>query len=417
MIDVEWATASAPGANIEMVTCADSSTNFGVFIAIQNILSTGPVPQIMSISYASPETLNGESGNAYITSLYQQASMQGVSIFVASGDWGAAITDVFFGDSAAEFGINENAIATTVYDVAVGGTDFSDLYFGTTNTYWSSTNGPNYESAKSYVPEIPWNDSCGSVLLSEFFGYSEPYGTNGFCNSSTGANFIDIIAGGGGPSGCATGAPSETGVVSGTCKGYDKPKWQSVYGNPADKVRDVPDVALFASNGFLGHYYIFCDTEDQTTCNENPADWPGAGGTSFASPIMAGIQALINQKVGGPQGLPNSIYYAIADSEYGKSGNSACNSALGNAIGTNCVFNDITQDNMDVPCQANSMYGTLIDCYLPSGSYGVLSTSNSSYKPAFPAAPGWDFASGLGSVNATNLVNAYAQYLASASKQ
>jgi uncharacterized repeat protein (TIGR01451 family) len=44
------------------------------------------------------------------------------------------------------------------------------------------------------------------------------------------------------------------------------------------------------------------------------------------------------------------------------------------------------------------------DCYLPSGTYGVLSTSDSSYAPAFNATTGWDFATGLGSVNAANLV-------------
>jgi hypothetical protein len=41
----------------------------------------------------------------------------------------------------------------------VGGTDFSDTYSGTNGTYWNSTNTAIYESAKSYVPEIPLNGS------------------------------------------------------------------------------------------------------------------------------------------------------------------------------------------------------------------------------------------------------------------
>jgi hypothetical protein len=49
----------------------------------------------------------------------------------------------------------------------------------------------------------------------------------------------------------------------------------------------------------------------------------------------------------------------------------------------------------------------LFDCYLPSGTYGVLSTSNKSYQPAYAAHPGWDFATGLGSVNALNLVKSW----------
>jgi uncharacterized repeat protein (TIGR01451 family) len=66
------------------------------------------------------------------------------------------------------------------------------------------------------------------------------------------------------------------------------------------------------------------------------------------------------------------------------------------------VFYDVTQGDMDVPCQGSS------DCYLPSGTYGVLSTSDSSYAKAYGTATGWDFATGLGSINAANLVKYWA---------
>src|SRR5215469_15537223 len=56
---------------------------------------------------------------------------------------------------------------------------------------------------------------------------------------------------------------------------------------------------------------------------------------------------------------------------------------------------------MDVPCTG------INNCYDPAGTYGVLSTSNGSFLPAYPATVGWDFATGLGSVNATNLVMAF----------
>jgi hypothetical protein len=54
-------------------------------------------------------------------------------------------------------GIGVSAIASTPYNVAVGGTDFSDTYSGTNTTYWNSGNAPTYGSATSYIPEIPWN--------------------------------------------------------------------------------------------------------------------------------------------------------------------------------------------------------------------------------------------------------------------
>ena len=48
-----------------------------------------------------------------------------------------------------------------------------------------------------------------------------------------------------------------------------------------------------------------------------------------------------------------------------------------------------------------------VNCYLPSGTYGVLSVSNSAYQPAYGTQVGWDFATGIGSVNAYNLEQAF----------
>jgi subtilase family serine protease len=176
-----------------------------------------------------------------------------------------------------------------------------------------------------------------------------------------------------------------------------------VAGNPSDGVRDLPDVSLFASNGWYYHYYPLCysNTADKvdpgSPCTGAPNTWSGAGGTSFSAPIMAGIQALVNQ-VHGKQGNPNQVYYALAAASYGASGNPACNSNLGNTVDRDCVFRDITSGDMDVPCT-----GTY-NCYKPSGTYGVLSTSDTAYQPAYGTGVGWDFATGIGSVNAAKLV-------------
>ena len=60
------------------------------------------------------------------------------------------------------------------------------LISGTNSTYWNSGNTATYGSATSYIPEIPWNDSCASQLLATFLGYATTYGASGFCNSSYG---------------------------------------------------------------------------------------------------------------------------------------------------------------------------------------------------------------------------------------
>ncbi len=401
ILDAEYASAAAPSAAIELASCTNTET-FGGLIALQNLLNgSSTPPALVSMSYGECEAENGASSNAAFNSTFQQAVTEGVSVFVSAGDHGAAGCDIYYQEDI--YGIGITGFGSSPYNVSVGGTDFGDTFAGTTSTYWRAANSPTHESAESYVPEIPWNDSCASSLIAEFEGFSQTYGSSGFCNSSKGeTDFLNTAGGGGGPSGCATGTPSQTGIVSGTCAGWPKPSYQSVLGNPSDGVRDIPDVSLFAASGVWLHYYPYCFSGPEgTPCTEAPVDWPGAGGTSFSSPIMAGIQALVNQKAGARQGNPNFVYYSLAATQYGTGGDSACNSTLGNTVGSSCIFYDVRQGDNDVDCVKAP---TLNNCYLPSGANGVLSTSNSAYQPAYGTTTGWDFATGIGTVNAYNLV-------------
>jgi len=418
ILDAEYASAAAPSAAIQLASCSDTATTFGGLIALQNLINSTSAapPPIVSISYGECEAVNGATANATYDSTYQQADAEGVSVYVAAGDSGAAGCD----DGAAEAtsGIAVSAFASTPYNVAVGGTDFGDTYASTNASYWNSGNTSSFSSALSYVPEIPWNDSCTGALFANYEGYPT-YGAGSLCNSLAG--LLDTTAAGsGGPSGCATGAPSISGVVSGACAGYPKPSWQQVFGNPCglncgtstnDGVRDIPDVSLFAADGLWYHEYIFCwsDTANGgTACSGDPSGWSAAGGTSFASPIMAGVQALINQRAGSRQGNPNPALYSLANTEYGTSGNSACDASLGNAVSSSCIFHDVTLGDMAVVCLPqvvnNKTVGTF-NCYDTADGDGVLSTSNTAYQPAYGATPGWDFATGIGTINVANLVN------------
>ena len=140
-------------------------------------------------------------------------------------------------------------------------------------------------------------------------------------------------------------------------------------------MRDVPDVSLFASNGIWNHYTIVCYSDASgggVPCTGAPSGWVGLGGTSVATPLMAGIQALVDQKWNIRAGNPNPTYYSIAKTEFGTKGNRACYS-VNQTSGNSCVFNDITQGDIDINCQYN---GTAFkaDCYRPSGTNGVEST-------------------------------------------
>jgi subtilase family serine protease len=398
-IDAEYSAATAPNAAIVVASCADTKTNFGPLLSMLNLLNAKP-PAVMSLSYGGCEVLNPLSFKKAVNTLYQQGVTQGVTLFVSTGDDSAA--GCVNGASYDTVGIGVNALASTAYNVAVGGTDFEDSYLGDNSTYWKATNNAMDESAISYVPEIPWNDSCASVLLASFEGYAATYGADGFCNSAEGSHFHSVAGGSGGPSACATGKPQgSSGVVSGTCAGTPKPSWQTgVVGIPADGVRDLPDVSMFAANGLWGHFYPVCYSA-AASCAGAPSTWPGYGGTSFGAPIWAGIQAVINQNNGGAQGNANVVYYKIAAAQYGATGNASCNSSLGNQISRDCVFRDVTAGDMDVLCL------TKHNCYTPSGYFGVLSTSSTENDPAYAAGVGYDLATGIGTPNVEALIKAW----------
>jgi subtilase family serine protease len=396
-LDAEWAGAVAPDATVHLASCKDSTTNFGAFIAAQNLLDETVPPAIMSLSYleCEAEAGPGPNGNGYVNALWKQAAVEGVSVFVAAGDNGPAGCDDFDTQPYAIGGIAANGLASTPYNVATGGTDFLDTSENDNAEYWTTSNAAGGKSAKSYIPETPWNDSCAGSVLYKYFGYSNPIT---FCNTATGTALLDIVAG--------SGAPSFV---------YPKPSWQKgTFGMPNDGVRDLPDVSLFASNGFWNHAILLCMSDAAqggVPCDySKPVDVleNSAGGTSFTAPQFASIQALIDQKAGGRQGNPNPVFYELAKRQYGsatkpdKAKIEACNSSKGTGASSSCIFYDITVGNNDVPC-----YGTA-NCYVPDpNGYGVLSTSDSSLKVAYPAAAGWDFTTGLGSVNVANLVNAW----------
>jgi hypothetical protein len=200
---------------------------------------------------------------------------------------------------------------------------------------------------------------------------------------------VDTIGGGGGVSNCTT---SDGGSPLSCSGGYAKPSWQAgVKGIPADKLRDVPDVSFFASNGFLGSSYLICVSGGGNACSYSAASEPIAqevGGTSVASPAMAGVMALINQSVGSSQGNPNAMLYSLA----AKQTYASC-SAETVKTSSSCVFNDIDTGTNAMACVNGSPECLVIYSGDPAG---ILR--------GYGAVVGYDQATGLGSLNVANVV-------------
>ena len=422
-LDVQWASATAPDANVELSACANSKTTSGLDLAILNLLETAP-PDIISDSYGLCETITGQTEVALENYEAQEAVAEGVTFFIAQGDTGADECAPVERTPYSTLGINSGDNTASAYAVDVGGTDFQvqynqDVYHIPVGNYWSATNNPRtLASALSYIPEIPWNDSCASQLI-----YSDPksgsfaqsWGASGFCNSTLGRrSFLNYYGGSGGPSTCFTGKPSIPGVVSGTCQGNPKPSYQTgVPGIPSDGLRDQPDLAFFASDGSVwGSFLVECFSDEKqggTPCGARGDVLEGGGGTSFAAPAMAGIQALIDQKY-GKQGNANYVFYALAAQQFqNPNAATACNASQtsGGLPASTCIFNDIQLGDMDIPCGQNRD-GSYYDCFGAANPIvGELSSSDSTAQPAYPAGVGYDLATGLGSVNATNLFDSW----------
>ena len=367
-LDTEWSGAVAPGATIDVVISGSTLIEDGVDLSAAYIVDRNLAP-IMSVSFGSCEEFDGQvNGDAgFLDALWQQASAQGISVFISTGDTGAAGCDANAPapEPGAVGGVSISAVASTPFDTAVGGLEFNETGAGETPppnpatsnaTFWNATNQSNLESALGYIPEKIWNDSCTG------------------CENGDDS----LEAGGGGVSVLYSTPSYQTLGVTGlatTLNAFTLP-------DSTMHPRGVPDVALTASANHDGYLLCF-----EASCE--PTGSPKfylVGGTSAAAPSFAGIMAIVDQKIGSAQGLANYVLYPLAAAETYSGCNT--NSRTNPATATTCVFNDITVGTNGVP-------GNDVTGYPATGDLG------------YPAATGYDLGSGLGSVDASNLVGAW----------
>lgn len=356
-LDVQWSGAVAKNAKIKFVVSQSTDVIDGIDLSALYIVDNNLAP-VMSTSFGTCEVSAG-TYTQFIGAIWEQAAAQGITSFVSTGDNGSAGCDDQTAVGIAENGLGVNALASSPFNVAVGGTDF-DQNSTNFSTYWNSTNNAvTHASAKSYIPETTWNESCAP--------------------GTTDCQKGSIWAGSGGSSSV-----------------FPKPSWQSGAGVPQDGHRDLPDVSLFASLGSVTRSaYIVCQADAGTSCS-GTLSLMFVGGTSAASPSFAGIMALVDQyqaNHGGSarQGNANYTFYKLAVQNGAR-----CDPSTVGSGANSCIFYDTQKGNNSVPCTAGSL-----NC-----SSGKMVDSNS--NPAWAATAGYDMATGLGSVNAKNLATNWA---------
>ena len=265
--------------------------------------------------------------------------------------------------------------------------------------YWSYTNTATYGSALSYIPEIPWNGSCAGSLVTSYLGFSTPYGPDGFCASSVAMQngLVEVVGGSGGPSNCATGVPAVYGVVGGTCQGYAKPSWQTgLSGIPKRWRARHPGCVHVCRERHLGPLRVMCYSDainGGALARALPAIGRAWAGRRL--PARRGRHSGAGQpeSTGSSQGNPNYVYYKLAAS-------------------TPSVFHTVTMGDIAVNCGgAQNCYGIVgtldygRDGRVFGTTYGgALSVSSTSFTPAYTAGSSWNLATGIGSIDVTNLV-------------
>ncbi len=342
VLDASWSTALAPTLTVKLVVSQSTNSTDGVLLSEEYIVDNN-LADVMTESFGTCEANFTQAQAEFFSSLAQQAAAQGITYTVAAGDSGAEGCDNPDTEKTATGPLSVNMLASTPYDIAVGGTQFNEG--ANSSVYWSSGYF-GLTTASFYIPEVAWNESCNGAT----------------CGSAAG-----IWAGGGGRS-----------IL------FAKPDWQTgVAGIPDDGARDLPDVSLTSA---AHDFYLIC-LDGSCSTKYGEGYFAGIAGTSAATPSFAAIMVQVIQQTNSRQGQAAGVLYRLAANQ----NLAACGSAtiaqaiLADSYFSNCIFNDITSGNNAVPGETGYDAGSA----------------------AYQAGVGYDLATGLGSVNAYQLALAW----------
>jgi subtilase family serine protease len=257
-LDVEYAHTIAPDASILLVETPVSETEgvtgFPQIVTAEQYVIDHHLGDVISQSFSATEqTFSSYAQLAPLRAAYVNAARHGVTVLSASGDSGAANTELdgetYYLNPTTEWPPSDPLVT------GIGGTQLQlDA------------------SGHHVAPDVAWNDTY-SVATNEF------------------------IFGDAGPNPLATGG--------GKSVFFSRPRYQNGVRNVVGGTRGVPDISMSgACNGSVDTYQSFG--------GQTPGWYPVCG-TSEATPLFAGVVALADQVAGHPLGLINPALYTMSE--------------------------------------------------------------------------------------------------------
>ena len=333
MLDFERAYGTAPGAPVDFIIAKNWLNGTVTQQLLQYAIGTVNDP-VLSLSFGACEALQTPTYIQSENTLFSTAASQGISVFVSSGDSGVEGCEGLTSASTLYASISDYCASGFV--TCVGGTEFADT--ASPSTYWSAGNGTGGSSALSYIPEGGWNDPL--------------YSTGVYRSAASGGGVSTIIP---------------------------KPSFQKGTGVPADGFRDVPDISF---SGSVHNAYVVCQNGSASKgCNPASLTYLLIGGTSASAPSMAGVAAMIDQKLGARQGNMNTLLYSLYAAKP-------------------AVFHDAT------PASSGVASCTLATPSMCNNSVPQTSSSLTPSLQGYALTTGYDLVTGLGSLDVSAFLTA-----------
>ncbi|HZX95101.1 MAG TPA: S53 family peptidase [Myxococcales bacterium] len=285
-LDVEWAHAIAPGANIVLESGADNS-DVALIDAINDAIDNHR-GDVISMSFGEADVCLGPDLTAAWHKAFANATAKGITLFASAGDQGASQPSCD-GNTWIK---STSSPASDPLVTSVGGTELHAADYCLPSL---GCNPATHPAAGTYQGEIGWNEGPQFGDFQNFFGNTE--------------------AGGGGFSAV-----------------WDAPSYQQGTLHGA-KARGVADVSYNAAilHGVLTYL-----------------DFPGVptgffrfGGTSAGAPQWAALTAIAAQAAGHGYGFINSALYKIGQSNAASAFNDVT-SAVNSAVEFDSAGNPVT---------------------------------------------------------------------------